>query len=106
MAYTYERTQSLGWSVADQITAPRLQDINDELDSLFTRLDDRNLSLTYDVQGRLTQIIDNTNAIIVNISRVDIVLNPPKIYIQEVWDPNRYTIQYLWSVPSSILYWP
>ncbi len=103
--YTYDRTESTNRSVGDTITSARLQDVNQELDELFTRIDDRNLTLTYDVDRRLTQIVDNTNAITVNIDRSEIALTPRKLYIQEVWNLSKFTITYSSSgVPSTILY--
>jgi len=67
MTYEYERTNSNNRSTGDTVTSPRLNDINEDLDTLFQRMDDRNLSLTYDAQDRLTQIVDNTNSITVVI---------------------------------------
>jgi phosphoglycerate-specific signal transduction histidine kinase len=106
MAYEYDRALSANRSVNDQITALRLQNFNEELDWLFRRLDSRNLSLTYDSQWRLTTIIDNINSITVTISWVDFNALIPKLYIQETWDTNKFTVTYLWNNPSTIVYWP
>jgi len=51
-----------------------MNDFNKDLDALFERLDDRNLSLTYDAQNRLTVIVDNTNSVTITIDRTDFAL--------------------------------
>ena len=69
-----------------------MQEINEDLDSLFKRLDDRNLSFTYDSQSQLTQIVDDENTITVNISWID--WGSDKLYIQEDGDQKKFTITY------------
>jgi len=106
MTYQYQRWEhSNNWSVADAITAERLQDINQELDELFKRMDSRNLSISLDIQNRVTQVVDNTNSITLNIDRAWASSDPQFFTIQEVWDTSKFTITY-WNGDylSSIVY--
>lgn len=106
MTYGYERSNSTNRSVGDAITGARMQDFNQELDDLFERMDSRDIDTSYDVQWRLIQVVDNINLITVDIDRSDRNATIPKIYIQEQWDTNKFTITYSWSAPSTIIYWP
>lgn len=96
MPYQYGRVWA-NRSVADQITATRLQAMNQDLDALFKRLDSRNLSFTYNIQNQLTQVVDNQNSITVDLDRSD-WNDPttPKIYIQEQGDAQLFTVTYTW----------
>lgn len=102
--YNYNRVNSSNWSAGDPITSDRLEDFNEDLDSLFSRMDERDMTFTYNVSNQLTQIVDNTNSITVNINWIDFLITPAKIYIQEAWDPKIFTITYSWSTPSTIVY--
>jgi len=100
--YWYDRQNSTNRSTGDTLTSTRMNDFNKDLDALFERLDDRNLSLTYDAQNRLTVIVDNTNSVTITIDRTDFALW--LLYIQETWDPSKFTVTYSWNTPSTIIY--
>jgi len=71
--------------------------LNADLETLFDELSNENLSLTYDTQGQLTQVVDNENSITINISWVDFNASLPalpKLYIQKAGDPKKWTISY------------
>ena len=73
------------WNIGDQITAARQQQALSELDRLFLRVSNENLSLTYNLLKQLTQVVDNENSITINISWIDFAdPTTPKIYIQQV----------------------
>lgn len=106
MVVQYQRA-SANRSVWDQLTATHIQDMSEDLDALFKRLDPRDLSFTYNISNQLTQIVDNINSITINYDRTDFA-DPvtPKIYIQEVWDPKIFTVSYVapnWPI-STITY--
>jgi len=94
MVFTYQRTTT-NWAIGDQITAAHLQEINSDLDELFKRLDSRDLSVTYNILGQLTQVVDNQNSITINIDRTDRNATIPKLYIQELGDTKKFTLTYV-----------
>lgn len=57
----YDRTNSQNASIGDTRTAEKVNDLNEDLDALFERLDPRGLTMTWDVQDRLSQIEDTIN---------------------------------------------
>ena len=105
MVVNYERDNSQNRSVGDNVTADRLQDINEDLDALFARLDSRDLSITRNALNRVTKVVDNINSITINIDWADRGASPWKLYIQEQWDTKRFTITYSTTwYPNTILY--
>ena len=102
MTYKYIRTNSNNRSTWDTLSSERLNNINEDLDLLFERLDDRNLNLSYDINDQLTQIIDTNNSITIDIDRSE--FDNDKLYIQEQWDAKKYTIIYNWNAPDTITY--
>lgn len=92
-----QRTNSTNWSVGDQVSAARLQDFNEDLDALFAELSNENVAVTYDWLGQLTQIVDSDNWITINLTWTDFAAAIPKLYVQKVGDPKKYTITYSWS---------
>lgn len=90
----YDRTNSQNASIGDTRTAEKVNDINEDLDALFERLDPTALSMTRDVQDRLTQIQDTNNSITINIDRTSFNADIPYLYIQEVGDPKKFTVSY------------
>lgn len=82
-----QRENSTNWNIADPITAARLNDINADFDAIFKELSAEDLSFTYDIDGRCTQIVDNENTITLNIdwSEFD-VASPsiPKLFLQKL----------------------
>ena len=105
MVYQINRENSSNRASGDTISWVRLQDLNEDLDSIFKRMDDRNIALTYNWSWQCTQIVDNSNSITVNITWTDFWVSPYRLYIQEAWDPKKYTIQYSsWGIPQTVLY--
>ena len=97
---------STTWSVGNAVTAAKLNDFNTDLTTIFKELSNENLSLTYDVQGRCTQVVDSENSITINIdwSQYDNSTNA-KLFIQKVGDPKKWTVSYDGSgYVSSIVY--
>lgn len=85
------------WSVGNPVTATHLNQFNTDLTTIFQELSNENLNLTYDVQGNLTQVVDNENSITINISWVDYNASLPalpKLYIQKLGDPKKWTVSY------------
>lgn len=100
-----QRTNSTNWSVGDQISATRLQDFNEDLDRLFAELSNDNLTLTYDIQGQLSQIVDNENSVTINIDWTQWNSTTVKLLIQKAGDPKIWTITYDTNgFPASIVY--
>lgn len=104
MAWQYNRLAQ-NRAINDQLTADRLQELNSDLDSLFAKLDPRDISITRNVLDYVTQIVDNINSITINIDWTSRDAEIPKLFIQEVWDTKKFTITY-WVAwfPNSILY--
>lgn len=104
-----QRQNSTNWNIADPITAERLNDFNLDLDLLFKEISSENLSFTYNLAWRCTQIVDNENSITLNIdwSEFDVVSpNTPKLFLQKVGDTKKRTITYnqaTW-LPVSMVY--
>ena len=100
-----QRTNTTTWNVADPITAARLNWINADLDKLFAEISNDNVTLTYDIQGQLSQIVDNENSITINIDWSQWNSNPTKLFFQKVWDPKKFTVSYSSAgYPSTIVY--
>ena len=108
MVYVNQRVNSQDRAGGDVITAERLQDINEDLDALFKRLDSRNLTINYTLVGGasfVSQIIDNINTITINFDYSDFLNSPGSFTIQEVGDPLKYTIEYsIQGYPISCIY--
>lgn len=77
-----QRENSTNWSVDEALSAARMQDFNEDLDRIFERLSNENLSLTYNIQGQLTQIVDSENSVTINVDWTDWEAETPKIYVQ------------------------
>ena len=94
------------WSVGDAVTAVRLNQFSADIANLFKEVSSDNLSITYDIQGRCTQIVDNENTITVNIDWTDFDSSTaPKLYLQKVGDPKKWTVSYdAAGLPSNIIY--
>ena len=97
-----QRQNSLNWAISDQITADRLQDFNEDLDSLFSKVSNDNLLCTYNILWQLEQLTDNENNITINVDWTDYENDPWTLSIQEVWDLKKYLITYdsVWYIAS------
>lgn len=100
----YDRLNSQNASTWDTWSAEKVNDINEDLDALFEKLDPRDLTLSWDVNDQLTQIVDNTNSITINIDWTSWNADTPLLFIQEVWDTKKFTITYTWELPTSVSY--
>ncbi len=97
---------STAWSTGQPVTAAHLNEFRTDLATLFKEISNENLSFTYNLQWRLTQLVDNENSITINLdwTQFDNSSNA-KLFIQKVWDPKKYTISYDASgYLSSIIY--
>ena len=93
------------WSVGDQVAATKLQGVNADLDRLFAELSNDNLSLTYDIQGQLSQVVDTENSVTINIDWSQWNSATVKLFIQKVGDLKKWTITYDGNgFPSTIVY--
>lgn len=91
--------------VGDPLTATRLNKTNADIFSIFLEIAGENLSLSYDIQGQLSQVIDNENSRTYNLDWTAFADSVPKIYIQRAGDPKKHTITYdANGYPSSIIY--
>lgn len=85
----------VAWSVGDPVTATHLNQITTDLTTIFQELSNENLSLTYNISGQLTQVVDSENSITINIdwSMFDSPTTPA-LYVQKAGDPKKWTITY------------
>lgn len=101
--------QTPTWVIGDPLTAAKLNVVNADFDTIFKELSGENLAFTYDVSGRCTQIVDNENSITFQIdwSEFDVTTpNTPKLFIQKVGDPLKWTVTYSLTsgLPVSVVY--
>lgn len=100
------QASNVAWGTWDPVTAAHLNQFWTDIATIFQELSNEDLSFTYNIQWRLTQLVDNENSITINIdwSQFDYSSNA-KLFIQKVWDLKKYTISYDASgYISSIIY--
>ena len=82
------------WNIGDPITAERLNEVNNDLDSLFESLAWNDLDFTYNINNQLEQVVDNENSITINIDWTDWESDPAVLYIHEAWKLKKFKILY------------
>ena len=100
------QASNVAWASGDPVTAAHLNEFRTDLATLFQEISSEDFSTTYNSLGQLTQIVDNENAVTINLTWSDFNAVAKKLYIQKSGDPKKYTITYNgtgWSI-SSILY--
>lgn len=91
------QASNVTWVTWDPVTAAHLNQFRTDLATLFKEISSEDFSTTYNSLGQLTQIVDNENSVTINITWSDFNAIAKKLYIQKVWDPKIYTINYAWT---------
>lgn len=88
-----QRQYSTTWSIADPITAARLNNFNQDLDDIFKRLSNEDLDISYNADGTIASIVDNENTVTINFDW-QLWLDPQVLYIQEVGATTKHKVTF------------
>lgn len=94
------QASNVAWASWDPVTASHLNQFRTDLATLFKEISSEDFTTTYNSLGQLTQIVDNENTITINLTWTDFNPVQRKLYIQKVWDPKKYTVNYAGTLGS------